>query len=105
VEEATGISPTAAYWNKLRYAFTTENGKNSDTRLVPGEPQVSDYVFRVPDFGEMHINVKLIYRYAFFDLMDQKDWVRPDVVVAEADCRMSLEQGDKLDCPEIEPQP
>lgn len=105
VEEATDISPTAAYWNKLRYAFTTDDGKNSDTRLVPGEPQVSGYVFRVPDFGEMHINVRLIYRYAFFDLMDQKDWVRPDVVVAEADCRMSLEQGDKMDCPEIEPQP
>lgn len=103
VEEATNTSPTTAYWNQTRYAFTTEDGKNSDTRLVPGEPQVSNYSFTVPDFGEMHITVKLIYRYAFFDLMDQKDWVRPDVVVAVADCRMSLEQGDKMDCDEIEP--
>jgi hypothetical protein len=105
VEEGTNISPTAAYWNQIRYAVTTDNGKNSDTRLVPGEKQSSSYSFTVPDFGEMHINVKLIYRYAFFDLMDQKDWLRPDVLVAEADCRMSLEQGDKMDCPEIELKP
>lgn len=103
VEEATNQSPTASYWNQIKYAFTTEDGKNSDTRLAPGEPQVNNFSFAVPDFGEMHITVKLIYRYAFFDLMDQKDWMRPDVVVAVADCRMSLEQGDKMDCPEIEP--
>jgi hypothetical protein len=103
VEETTNKSPTASYWNQIKYAFTTEDGKNSDTRLVPGEPQVNNFSFAVPDFGEMHITVELIYRYAFFDLMDQKDWMRPDVVVAVADCRMLLEQGDKMDCPEIEP--
>ena len=103
VEEATNISPTAAYWNKTRYAFTTEDGRNSDTRLVPGEAQVSDYSFNVPDFGEMHITVKLIYRYAFFDLMDQKDWIRPDVLVAVAECRISPEQANEMDCPEIKP--
>jgi hypothetical protein len=103
VEETTNVSPTAAYWNQIKYAFTTEDGKNSDTRLVPGEAQVSNYFFTVPDFGEMHVTVKLIYRYAFFDLMDQKDWVRPDVTVAVAECRMSLEQTNEMDCPEIEP--
>ena len=103
VEEATNVSPTAAYWNKTKYAFTTEDGKNSDTRLVPGEPQASDYFFTVPDFGEMHITVKLIYRYAFFDLMDQKDWNRPDVLVAVAECLISPEQANELDCPEIKP--
>jgi hypothetical protein len=103
VEEATNSSPTAAYWNRTRYAFTTEDGRNSDTRLVPGEAQVSDYSFTVPDFGEMHITVKLYYRYGFFDLMDQKDWVRPDVLVAVADCRISPDQANEMDCPEIEP--
>ena len=103
VEESTNASPTAAYWNQIKYAFATDDGRNSDTRLVPGEAQASDYSFAVPDFGEMHITVKLIYRYAFFSLMDQKDWVRPDVLVAVADCRVSPDQPGEMECSEIKP--
>lgn len=103
VEEATNLFPTAAYWNRTRYVFTTEDGRNSDTRLVPGEAQVSNFSFAVPDFGEMRITVRLFYRYAFFELMDQKDWNRPDVLVAIAECSVSPDQPNEIDCPEIEP--
>lgn len=103
LDESTHQSPAASYWNNTGYIFPTQDGKNSDTRLAPGDPQVSNYSFAVPDFGEIHITVRLIYRYAFFDLMDQKDWFRPDVLVTAAECQMYLEQGNELDCPEITP--
>lgn len=103
VEDVTGASPTASYWNNTKYAFTTEDGTNSDTRLKPNDPQVSEYSFTVPDLGDVQINVRLVYRYAFFNLLDQKDWVRPDILVAVANCDISLSQGKKFDCPEVEP--
>ena len=103
MEEGTNLSPTAAYWNKTKYVFVTKDGKNSDTRLLPGDPQVSNYSFVIPDLGDIHITVKLIYRFAFFDLMDQKDWARPDIVVAAADCHVSPEQAKSFDCPEVQP--
>ena len=98
VDGQTNISPAVAFWNKTIYS--PEGG---DTRLSPRDPQASEYFFPVPDLGEMHVTVKLIYRYAFYELMDQKDWVRPDVVVAMARCNMSVEQAGEMDCPEVEP--
>jgi hypothetical protein len=98
VDGQTNTSPAVAYWNKTVYA-----GEGGDTRLSPRDPQVSEYYFPVPDLGDMHVTVKLLYRYAFFELMDQKDWVRPDVVVAAAECPMSAEQAEEMDCPEVEP--
>jgi hypothetical protein len=88
---------SAAYWNKI------QNGKPSDTRLLPGDPQVSNFAFDVPDLGNIHITVKLIYRFAFFDLMEQKDWVRPDIVVASADCSVSPDQAKDFDCQNVQP--
>jgi hypothetical protein len=102
VDERTNTWPAMAYWNKTNYLFEGEDGKNSDTRLAPRDPQVTEYTFPVPDLGDVHVTVRLIYRYAFFDLMDQKDWVRPDVTVVTADCRMPIGQVQEMDCPEIE---
>lgn len=98
VDGRTNTSPAVAYWDNN--VFVPEGG---DTRLSPRDPQVSEYYFPVPDLGDVHITVKLMYRYAFFDLMEQKDWVRPDVIVAVADCRMLAEQENEKDCSEVEP--
>jgi hypothetical protein len=103
VDERTNTAPAVAYWNKTQYFFAGEGGETSDTRLSPRDPQVSEYSFPVPDLGDTHIAVKLIYRYAFFDLMDQKDWIRPDVVVAAADCHMSVAEVNEMECSEVQP--
>jgi hypothetical protein len=96
VEDATGVSPTASYWKKTSLV--------SDTRLSPRDPRTLNYAFTVPDLGEIHVNVKLIYRHAFFDLMDQKDWLRPDILLLVADCHMAPGQDQELEC-EINPSP
>ena len=40
-------------------------------------------MFIVPDEGKYKINVKLIFRRAFIDLMEQKGWDMPDIMMAE----------------------
>lgn len=103
VEEDTGISPTAAYWNETKYAWVGALGKNpydySDTRLIPGIVDTSKYSFDVPDRGNIKITIKLIYRFAFFDLMRQKGWKRPDILVTskEWNC-VRLDNSAGFDC-------
>lgn len=86
----TDISPTIAYWNKTKPAW-----KNSDTRLKPKfynaegaveyDPDESTYYFAAPFPVSGKINatvtVRLYYRYAYFDLMIQKGWNRPDILL------------------------
>jgi hypothetical protein len=70
VEEETNLSPGMAYWNETKLAFVdSTNGRDSDTRLVPGKPDLSTYSFAMPDEGDVEIRVRLIYRYAFYDLV------------------------------------
>ena len=80
VEEDTNIYPSAAYWNETKFAFVNpENGTTSDNRLRPAIEDTSTYSFSIPDAGHVKITVQLIYRFAFFDLMIQKEWFdRPD---------------------------
>lgn len=101
VDEMTNRSPTAAYWNKTRYLYPPVDGKSSDTRLVPKDPQVTEYAFQIPDLGNIRVQVKLIYRFAFFDLMIQKNWNRPDVIVTTVDCEIDISQTHEQDCFEV----
>ena len=105
VEEDTNISPTAAYWNETKFAWMNlENPElNSDNRLGPGETDKSDYFFTIPDAGEIKILITLIYRYAFFELMDQKDWNRPDVVVTSVECIGIGTAPESIECRTLEP--
>ena len=89
-EEDTNESPTTAYWNETKFAWVGNLAENpydySDTRLVPGLVDKSRYSFEVPDRGDITVTIKLIYRFAFYDLMrqkgwDQPTWIRPDVEV------------------------
>jgi len=85
VEEDTNVSPTVAYWNETKYAWIGELSENpfaySDTRLRPGIVDNSRYSFDVPDRGNVTVTIRLIYRFAFYDLMQQKGWNRPDIEV------------------------
>ena len=93
VEEETNLSPGMAYWNETKYAVgDSSNGTTSDTRLRPRATDVSAYSFAMPDDGNVRINVKLLYRYAFYDLMIWKQWFnqvpfeRADILVSEWEC-------------------
>ncbi len=85
VEKDTNISPTASYWNKTKYAWVGVLAANkydySDSRLLPGVVDQSKYSFVAPNAGDITVTIKLVYRFAFFDLMRQKGWNRPDILV------------------------
>jgi hypothetical protein len=71
----TGVSPTGAYWNPTRVL--------SDNRLAPFVTDVSTYTFAAPDGGPVSVEVTLLFRRAFIELMDQKGWDIRDVVMEQ----------------------
>lgn len=102
VEEDTNISPTAAHWNETKFAWV-DASSNSDTRLVPGKEDRSEYSFSIPNAGSVNVTVSLMYRYAFFDLVAQKEWWnRPDILVTSVECTGPPTQPDKTECETIE---
>lgn len=105
VEEDTNIYPTAAYWNNTVLAWVNHSPpkSNSDTRLSPDKADTSMYSFFIPRAGQIRVTATLVYRFAFFDLMDQKDWVRPDIVVISVECVGNSTNISAIQCQEIEP--
>ena len=100
----THVSPTAAYWNPTQLVSA-----NADTRLNPLEPKEYDYSFIVPNRGKVYVNVKLIYRYAFIDLAQQKSWPlsttynwpqtdTSDVVVVAKKCAVDPNETQHIEC-------
>lgn len=73
MEMWTEVTPTAAYWNPTQVV--------SDNRLGAYETDKSAYVFAAPAKGEISIGVTLLFRRAFIELMDQKGWDTPDIVM------------------------
>jgi hypothetical protein len=71
----TETSPTGAYWNPTRLV--------SDNRLGAFEADTTAYVFSAPVEGEVIVDVRLLFRRAFIDLMDQKGWDVPDITMEE----------------------
>jgi len=69
----TGISPTAAYWNPTRVVM--------DTRLGAFEFDVGEFLFAAPVSETVQVEAILLYRRAFKDLMAQKGWNEPDIVM------------------------
>ena len=80
-ETWTEISPSAAYWNPTRVL--------SDNRLAAFATDRSTYDFAMPDEGEATIEVTLLYRRAFLELMDQKGWDVPDKIMEQQAARVS----------------
>ncbi|MFZ5918179.1 MAG: hypothetical protein ACOYZ7_14650 [Chloroflexota bacterium] len=72
-EQWTEVSPSGAYWNPTRVL--------SDNRLAAFETDVSRYTFAAPAAGPVEVSVTLLYRRAFSELMDQKGWDVPDMIM------------------------
>jgi hypothetical protein len=60
----TQISPSAAYWNPTRIV--------SDNRLAAFATDSSTYTFAAPERGEVRVEVTLLFRRAFIELMEQQ---------------------------------
>jgi hypothetical protein len=72
-EEWTRISPTGAYWNPTRVL--------QDNRIAAFEQDASRFEFAINHSGPVHIEVLLLYRRAYKELMDIKGWEIPDIVM------------------------
>ncbi|MBI9045187.1 MAG: carboxypeptidase regulatory-like domain-containing protein [Anaerolineaceae bacterium] len=75
MEMWTEVSPTGAYWNPTQII--------SDNRLAAFETDESTYIFDTPSDEEITIKVTLLFRRAFIELMDQKQWDTPDIIMEE----------------------
>ena len=70
------VSPTGAYWDPTRVL--------DDNRLAAFAADTSTYAFAAPDDGsEVTVEVTLLFRRAFIELMDQKGWDVPDIVMEQ----------------------
>jgi hypothetical protein len=78
----TGISPSASYWNPTRIV--------TDNRLAVLATDTSTYAFAAPDEGAVKIETTLLYRRAFVELMDQKGWDVPDIVMEQQEVRVPM---------------
>jgi hypothetical protein len=74
-DEWTGESPTGAYWRDIRLV--------EDTRLAAFDTDVSRYTFATPATGTATIEVQLVFRRAFQQLMDWKGWDDPDILMEQ----------------------
>jgi hypothetical protein len=75
-ERWTEVSPTGAYWNPTRVL--------SDNRLAPFASDTSRYIFQDSSAGQaVMIDATLLFRRAFIELMDQKGWNTPDILMEE----------------------
>ena len=71
----TEITPTGAYWNPTRVV--------EDTRIPALETRSATFVFDAPE-GTAAVEVQLIFRRAYYDLMQQKGWDVPDILMESA---------------------
>jgi hypothetical protein len=76
----TEISPSAAYWNPTLIL--------EDNRLAAFATDVSTYTFAAPGDGEVTVEVTLLFRRAFIELIDQKGWDVHDIVMEQQTVHM-----------------
>lgn len=69
----TQVLPSGAYWNQTRLV--------SDNRLAAFASDTSVYTFTAPPYGRANIQVTLLFRRAFIQLADWKNWDVPDIVM------------------------
>lgn len=75
-DDWTGDYPTGAYWRPVTLI--------EDTRLAAFATDTTDYVFAAPADEAVTVQVRLIFRRAFYDLMQQKGWDDPDIVMEQS---------------------
>jgi hypothetical protein len=71
----TQIYPSGSYWNPTRIL--------SDNRLMPFEKDENNFTFIIENAGSINITISLYYRRATMQLMDQKGWDVPDILMEE----------------------
>ena len=71
----TEVSPTGSYWMQTRIV--------EDTRLAALKTRKTEFVFEYPEDSIVTINASLIFRRAFFDIMQQKGWNTPDILMEQ----------------------
>jgi len=74
-ETWTEIMPSGAYWNPTQIV--------SDNRLAAFESDTSSYIFTANTSEKMTVQVSLIFRRAYKEMMDQKSWDTPDILMEE----------------------
>ena len=73
----TEVAPTGAYWNPTRVV--------SDNRIAALEADKTSYRFTASTPGDVTVEVTLLFRRAFIELMEQKGWDVPDIVMEQAE--------------------
>lgn len=74
-DEWTGEAPTGAYWRPVTIL--------EDTRLPALATDTTAYTFAAPAGQAITVNVRLIFRRAFYELMQQKGWDDPDILMEQ----------------------
>jgi hypothetical protein len=69
----TEILPSGAYWNHTQIL--------SDNRLAAFAQDKTRFVFSAPTQGEGRVSISLLYRRAYKQLMDWKNWDVPDIQI------------------------
>jgi nitrate/TMAO reductase-like tetraheme cytochrome c subunit len=73
---ATGKYPVVSYWKQSNIV--------SDNRIAAGESANSSYTFATPEGGgTINVTVELRFRRLFQDLLDDKGWQTPDVIMEQ----------------------
>lgn len=62
----------------------------SDNRLAAFATDRGTYTFAAPERGEVKVEVTLLFRRAFIELMEQKGWDVPDMVMEQQTVRLHL---------------
>ena len=71
----TELEPTGSYWNPTQVI--------SDNRIPALGTDSSTYIFSLPTEGKVNIEVSLIFRRAYKELMGQKGWDVPDILMEQ----------------------
>jgi hypothetical protein len=74
-DDWSGEAPTAAYWRDINLL--------EDTRIGAFETVENRFVFEGDPSESYKIHVQLLYRRAYQELMQQKGWTDPDILMEE----------------------
>jgi hypothetical protein len=74
-DQWTGESPTVAFWRPVEII--------EDTRIPAMETDTTSYSFSAPENKDLTINVQLIFRRSFYELMQQKGWGDADIIMEQ----------------------
>jgi hypothetical protein len=75
-DDWTGETPTSAYWRDVSLA--------EDTRIAAFETAKSEFVFQAEGEAPYRVEIQLLYRRAYQQLMEWKDWDDADILMEEA---------------------